>query len=72
MFIVTIARKQYRMNDIRAAVDIVHYELDNESDLQRPPYILGNMKFNEMFHGNGLDISSLLFIFDSLNLHAVL
>lgn len=33
MFIVTIARKQYRINDIRAAANIVYYELDNESDL---------------------------------------
>ena len=54
MFIVTIGRrKQYRVNDIRAAVDIIYYELDNESDLERLPYILGNMKFDEMFHGNG-------------------
>lgn len=54
MFIVTIdRRKQYRVNDIRTAADIVYGELGNESDLERLPYILGNMRFDEMFHGNG-------------------
>ena len=54
MFIVTIDnRKQYRVNDIRTAADIVYGELGNESDLERLPYILGNMRFDEMFHGNG-------------------
>ena len=39
MFIITITRKQYCVNDIRTAADIVYCELGNESDLERLPYI---------------------------------
>lgn len=46
-----IIRGTYQCNDINTAADIIYGETGNENDYERMKYILGNMKFDEMFHG---------------------
>ena len=54
MFIITTdTRNQYCVDDIKTAADIIYGESGNDGDLERIPYILGNMMFDEIFHGNG-------------------
>lgn len=36
---------------IEMAEDIIYGETGDERDYKRMKYILGNMKFNELFHG---------------------
>lgn len=51
MFMITINRRTYNSNDVNTAVDIIYGETGDEIDYKRMKYILGNMKFNELFHG---------------------
>lgn len=53
MFMITSNRHTYISTDIKDAADIIYGETGNENDLYRIPHILGNMHFEEMFHGNG-------------------
>lgn len=51
MFMITINRRAYHGNDIDTAADIIYGETGDYRDYERMKYILGNMKFNELFHG---------------------
>ena len=51
MFMITINRRTYHRNDVDTAADIIYGETGDERDYERMKYILGNMKFNELFHG---------------------
>ena len=48
---ITINRRTYHSNDINTAADIIYGETGDERDYERMKYILGNMKFNELFRG---------------------
>lgn len=50
-FMITINKRTYHSNDVDTAVDIIYKETGDERDYERLKYILGNMKFNELFHG---------------------
>lgn len=51
MFMITIKRRTYHSDDIDTAADIIFGETGDERDYERMKYIMGNMKFGELFHG---------------------
>ena len=55
-FIITINKRTYYSNDVDTAADIIYKETGDERDYERLKYILGNMKFNELFHGKNTAI----------------
>ena len=56
MFMLTINRRTYNSNDVNTAADIIFGETGDECDYERMKYILGNMKFNELFRGENFVI----------------
>lgn len=53
MFLITYKRWNHHVNDVKTAADIVYGCTGDEKDYERMQNILGNMKFDEVFHGNG-------------------
>lgn len=51
MFMITTKSCTYRCNDIDTGADIILGETGDECDYERMKYIMGNMKFDELFHG---------------------
>lgn len=51
MFMITINRLAYQGNDIDTAAAIIYGKTGDYRDYERIKYILGNMKFNELFYG---------------------
>ena len=51
MFMITIHKRTYHCNDVKTAADIIFGETGDEQDYKRTKYIMGNMKFDELFHG---------------------
>lgn len=51
MFMITTKSCTYRCNDIDTGADIILGETGDERDYERMKYIMGNMKFDELFHG---------------------
>ena len=56
MIMLTINRRTYNSNDVNTAADIILGETGDECDYERMKYILGNMKFNELFRGENFVI----------------
>ena len=53
MFMITINRRTYHSNDIKTAADIIYGETGDIKDYDRMLHVLGNMKFDELFHADG-------------------
>ena len=53
MFMITINRHTYHSNSIKKAADIIYGETGDIKDYDRILNILGNMKFDELFHADG-------------------
>lgn len=51
MFMISIKGRTHRCNDVDTAADIIFGETGDERDYERMKYIMGNMKFDELFHG---------------------
>lgn len=51
MFMITTKKRSYNCNDINTAADIILGETGDERDYERIQHIMGNMKFDELFHG---------------------
>lgn len=51
MLLITFKRHTYHCNDVNTAADIILGETGDERDYERIKYIIGNMKFAELFYG---------------------